>query len=418
MKILYVSHYFPPEIGAASARVHDIAKSWIKLGHEVVVLTGFPNYPMGKIPDEYRKKIGKFVITEEIDGIKVVRALFYPTSYGGSLQRIVNYTSSLISFSIIGSFLEKTDIIVATSPPLLVGLAGYWISRIKKVPFIFEVRDLWPESLVGTGMGRENTYFYKLLEKLAVFLYQKSTKIVVVTDGFKKELVSKKGIRSDKIEVIKNGVDPDLFRPLPNTEQIKNDLGFGGKFVVSYIGTIGLSHGIELILEAAKFLGTKLSDLVFLIVGEGSEKDKLLQVKTNENLSNLLFFGEQPRERIPLFINASDICLVPLKATEIFRTRIPAKMFEIFACEKPIILVADGEAKQIAIDDAKAGLHVQQGNVEDLVRSILSLYGDPNLRSELGKNGRRFVVKNFSREVQANEYSNILNLVLQRTDKT
>lgn len=353
------------------------------------------------------------MISEETDGIKVLRSLFYPTHYGGVFQRIVNYASSFISISITGSFLKKTDIVVATSPPLLVGLAGYWLSLIKNVPLIFEVRDLWPESLVGTGMGSKDSYFYKLLDKMAVFLYQKSTKVVVVSDGFKKEIVSKKGIVSDKIEVIKNGVDPDLFKPLPNTKQIKSELGFGEKFVVSYIGTLGLSHGIEVILKAAKVLNTKLSDLIFLIVGEGSEKEMMLRIKEQEKLSNIVFVGEKPRETIPFFINASDICLVPLKATEIFGTRVPAKMFEIMACEKPIILGVDGEARRMIIEDAKAGLYVEPGNVEALVRSILSLYQDSNLRSALGKNGRRFVMKSFSRETQAKEYSNILNLVLR-----
>lgn len=417
MKILYISHYFPPEIGAASARIYEIAKYWVKLGHEVMVLTGFPNYPSGKIPDEYRKKVSRLVISEEINGINVVRTLFYPTPYRGSFKRILNYTSFLISASITGSFVKKADIVVATSPPLLVGLVGYWISRLKRIPFVLEVRDLWPESLLGTGIGSENSYFYKFLDRMAMFLYRKSTKIVVVTDGFKEELVSKKRIPSEKIEVIKNGVDSDLFRPLPDTERIKNELGFQGKFIVSYIGTIGLSHGIEVVMQAARLLKMKLPDLVFLIVGDGPERERVLKIKEDENLSNLIFLGEQPRERIPFFINASDICLVPLKKTEIFRTRIPAKMFEIMACEKPIILTADGEARKIAVEEAKAGLYVEPENVEGLLRAILLLHGNSNLRSELGKNGREFVTRNFSRKIQAEDYLEILNLLVQEKDR-
>ena len=412
MKILYISQYFPPEIGAASARVYEISKRWVKLDQEVTVLTGFPSYPTGRIPDEYRRKILKFVISEEIDGIKVVRTLFYPTSYRGSFKRILNYVSFLISASMVGVFLKKADVIVVTSPPLLVGFAGYLVSCIKKIPLIFEVRDLWPESLAGTGIGSEHSCFYRLLEKMALFLYRRSTKIVVVTDGFRKELVSKKGISSDKIEVIKNGVDPDLFKPLSNAERIKSELGFGGKFVVSYIGTIGLSHGIEIVLEAAKLLTTKLSNLVFLIVGEGPERDKVLRVKSDDNLTNLLFFGEQPRERIPAFINASDICLVPLKNTEYFKTRIPAKLFEIMGCAKPIILTADGEARQIVVDQAKAGLYAEPNKVDDLVSAVLRLYNDSGLRSQFGENGREYVVKNFSREIQTRDYLEILRLVL------
>ncbi len=279
------------------------------------------------------------------------------------------------------------------------------------------MRDLWPESLLGTGVGSENSYFYKFLDRMAMFLYRKSTKIVVVTDGFKEELVSKKGISSEKIEVIKNGVDSDLFRPLPDAERIKNELGFQGKFIVSYIGTIGLSHGIEVVMQTARLLKMKLSDLIFLIVGDGPERERVLKLKEDENLTNLIFLGEQPREKIPFFINASDICLVPLKKTEIFRTRIPAKMFEIMACEKPIILTADGEAKNIAIEEAKAGLYVEPENIEGLLRAILLLHENSNLRGELGKNGREFVTRNFSRKIQAEDYLEILNLLVQEKDR-
>lgn len=411
MKILYISNYFPPEIGAASTRVYEITKHWVRLGHDVTVLTGFPNYPTGKIPYEYKRKMMKFVISEEIEGIKVVRTLIYPTNYKTSFQRILSYTSFLISSSIIGSFLEKPDIIVATSPPLLVGLTGYLVGWLKKTPFIFEVRDLWPESLAGTGIGIEGSYFYKILDIIANFLYRKSRKIVVVTDGFKEELVSKKRISSDKIKVVKNGVDPDIFKPLPNPEQVKDELGFKGKFIVSYVGTIGLSHGVEEILKVAKLLSMKLSDLVLMIVGEGPQKEKALKMKESEGLKNVFFFDGQPRERIPLFINASDVCLVPLVKTEVFKTRIPAKIFEIMACERPIILAVDGEARRITVECARAGLYVEPGNVYALANAILLLYENPNLRITLGKNGRRFVVRNFSRETQAKDYLEILNQV-------
>ncbi|MER3445455.1 MAG: glycosyltransferase WbuB [Candidatus Dadabacteria bacterium] len=412
MKVLYVSQYFPPEMGAPSARVHELSKYWVRLGHEVTVLTGFPNHPTGEVPTEYKKKMKKLVISEEVDGIKVIRTWLYPIPNRKAYERILNYGSFFISAAIAGSFIKKPDVIIATSPPLLVGLSGYWVSLIKGVPFVFEVRDLWPESVAATEMLKRDSISIRLLDNIASFLYRKCNKIAVVTEAIRDNLIRNRGIQSHKIMVVENGVETNLFSPYFHRNVIKGQLGLERKFIVSYIGTIGVSHALEVVLEVAKVLKNKIENLIFLIVGEGAEKERLIRIKEEQKLSNVVFFDKQPKERVPLFINASDVCLVLLKKTEIFKTVLPSKMLEFMSCGRPIILGVDGQAKKI-LEEANCGIYVEPENIEALSRLICRFYENSLLRKELGDNGRDYILKRFSREKKASEYLNLLEDLVQ-----
>jgi glycosyltransferase involved in cell wall biosynthesis len=407
MKILYVSQYFPPEMGAPAGRVYELSKHWVEAGHHVTVLTGFPNHPTGVVPHNYRRQMRRITTRERIDGIEVVRTWLYPAPNRRPMERMLNYSSFCISACLRGLFLERPDVVIATSPQLLVGLSGWWISRLKRCPLVFEVRDLWPESLLASGIGREDSLLIRSLERLASFLYRRCDRIAVVTEAFKDNLTTRRGLPAEKIDVVENGVETELFSPEKDGAAIRQVNGLDGKFVVSYIGTMGYAHGLDIIIQAACRLKEALPEALFLLVGEGAEKDQLRALAEKERLGNILFLDQQPRQTIPLFINASDVCLVLLRNAELFTTVLPSKMLEFMACGRPVVLGVDGQARKI-LGQAEAGIYINPGDPEALARAVMDLYRDPTLRSRLGENGRAFICKHYSRKQKALQYLGIL----------
>ncbi|MGH7146794.1 MAG: sugar transferase [Nitrospiraceae bacterium] len=413
MDILYVSQYFPPEMGAPSARVYELSKHWVKAGHRVTVLTGFPNHPTGIVPAEYRRQMRRLTVRERIDGIEVVRTWLYPAPNRRPLERIMIYSSFCISACLRGVFLSRPNVVIGTSPQLLNGLVGLWISRLKGSPFVFEVRDLWPESLLASGIGREDSALIRGLERLASFLYRRCDRIVVVTEALRDNLVKQKGLPEGKIDVVENGVEIEEFRPQEDTHALRRQFGLNGKLVVSYIGTMGYAHGLEVVLEAADKMRGALPDVVFLLVGEGAEKARLQEMAARLRLDNIRFVDQQPRDRIPAFINMSDICLVLLRRAELFATVLPSKMLEFMACGRPVVLGVDGQARKI-LDEAQAGIYVLPGDPAALTQALLDLHRDSSLRARLGENGRAFIVKHFAREEKALEYLHVLERLIAR----
>ncbi|GAC1516355.1 MAG: glycosyltransferase family 4 protein [Terriglobales bacterium] len=407
MKVLYISHYFPPEIGAPAARVSELSRHWVSEGHEVTVLTGFPNHPTGVIPQAYRHKFRRLVIREDVDGIKVVRTWLLPFPNRKPYERILNYSSFFLSSVATGLFLPRPDIVIATSPQLLVGLTGWWLAHCKRVPFIFEVRDLWPESLTAVGMGDANSPLHQVLGKIAGFLYRHCDRIVVVTCASKDHLIEKWRVPPEKISIFKNGVETDLFSPAKSSPTLRTELGVEKKVVIGYIGTIGLAHGLETLLQAADELQKSSPRILFLIVGEGADKERIRESAAAQRLDNVRFVGQQPRDRIPEFILACDMCLVLLKNTEVFKTVIPTKMLEFMSCERPVIVGVDGEARRI-VEHAHAGIFIEPENVVDLVRAAHALAADSSLRESLGRNGRGYILRHFSRRQTARKYSAVL----------
>jgi glycosyltransferase involved in cell wall biosynthesis len=397
-------------MGAPSARVAEVGKHWAEEGHHVTILTGFPNHPTGKLFPEYKDKIKKKVHVESFNGCKIVRTWLLTIPNGKPIERILNYTSFFFSALITGLRLRDFDVIIATSPQLLVGLSGYLISLIKRKPFIFEVRDLWPESLIGSGIGSEDSLFIKVIDKLADFLYAKSDHIVVVTEKFKKELIERKKVKANKISINENGIETDHFCPIDGVENLKKQLKLDGKFVVSYIGTHGYAHGLETILETADILKDK-DNIHFLMVGEGARKDYLVNLSREKKLKNITFLDFQARDMIPKYINISDACTVLLRDSNIFRTVIPTKMLEFMACGRPVILGVDGQAREV-MENGKGGVYIPPADSEKLANVVTKLKDNEGLRKNLGESGRDFILSKYTRKEKAKEYINILSSLI------
>jgi glycosyltransferase involved in cell wall biosynthesis len=420
MKILYVSQYFPPEMGAPAARAAELSRHWAGAGHEVTVLTGFPNHPTGVVPPEYRDKFRRLVVHEQTDGVNVVRTWLLPFPNRKAHERMLNYSSFCASAASTGLFLSRPDVVIATSPQLLVGLSGWWLARWKRVPFVFEVRDLWPESLAAVGMGDGNSLLHQSLAKIAGFLYRRSDRVVVVTPAFEDYLVEHWRVPRAKISVIENGVETQLFAPKPFTGEpgtgLRRELDAEGKFIVSYIGTMGMAHGLETIIAAAAQLRETNPEIAFLMLGEGAEKERMIALARERGLNNLRFVDQQPRETIPAYICASDACLVLLKKTDLFKTVIPTKMLEFMSCERPVILGVDGQARTI-LEEARGGLVIEPENSDALVNAIRCLAANRETARELGQNGREYIVRKFSRSQTAEKYIRVLERLLKLPER-
>ncbi|MBZ5688908.1 MAG: glycosyltransferase family 4 protein [Acidobacteriia bacterium] len=416
MKILYVSQYFPPEMGAPAARAAELAHHWSQAGHEVSVLTGFPNHPTGVVPPEWRVRLRRLVYQEKIGRVDVFRTWLWPLPNRKSHERMRNYASFCLSAALRGLSLPRPDVIIATSPQLLVGLAGWWIAFSRQIPFVFEVRDLWPESLAALGVGAEDSLLHHILAAIARFLYERANRIVVVTPAFKDRLIEDWRVPAEKISIVENGVETDVFAPAPSNAilDLRKQLNAGGKFLVSYIGTMGNAHGLETLLDAAFQLQNQNPDVLFLLLGEGAEKDRIRSLAQSRGLANVQFLDQQTRDKIPTFISASDACLVLLKKTDVFKTVIPTKMLEFMSCARAVILGVDGQARQI-VEDASAGIVIEPENPDALVAAIQQLQANRELGRTMGQKGREYIVKNFSRASTADKYIPVLETVVRKS---
>jgi len=411
VKILYVSQYFPPEMGAPAARADELSRHWARMGHEVTVLTGFPNHPTGVVPEDWRSRFQRLRYTETVDGVRVVRTWLWPLPNRKTHERIRNYTSFCVSAALSGLDLPKPDVVIATSPQLLVALAGWWLAFWKRVPFVFEVRDLWPESLAAVGVGSEETLLHRALRALAGFLYRRADRVVVVAPAFKDHLIRHYNVPAAKILTVENGVETHLFRPGPAAAEVRKQLKLEDRFLICYIGTMGNAHGLGTLIAAAEDLQTALPNALFLLIGEGAEKRRILELAAERGLANVKFLGQQPRERIPAYISAAELCLVMLKKTELFKTVIPTKLLEYMSCERPVIVAVDGQARQI-VEEAGAGVYAEPENSRALVKAILELAADRERRGKMGANGRQYIVNKLSREKTARDYITVLEALL------
>ena len=407
MKILYVSQYFPPEMGAPAARAAELSAHWARMGHAVTVLTGFPNHPTGVIPPEWRSRFSQLRYSEKINGVRVERTWLWPLPNRKAHERALNYASFCLSAAFSGLDLPRPDVIIATSPQLLCALGGWWLAYWKRVPFVFEVRDLWPESLAAVGAGGENSLLHRALGAVAGFLYKQAHRIVVVAPAFKDHLIRHWRVPDERIAIVENGVETDLFRPDPDAAKIRKELNLDGRFLISYIGTMGMAHGLETLISAADELQRTLPNSTFLLIGEGTEKQRIVDLAAARHLTNIQFLEQQPRERIPAYVSASDLCLVLLKRTDLFKTVIPTKLLEYMACARPVIVAVDGQSRQI-VEEARAGIYVPPEDSRALAQAIEALAQDPELRKQMGASGRQYIVERLSRAQTAQKYISIL----------
>jgi len=398
-------------MGAPAARVSELSRHWAQAGHNITVLTGFPNHPDGKVRPEYRRYFRRGLYRETVDGINVVRTWLLPFPNRKAYERMLNYSSFCVSAAIAGSFVERPDVVIATSPQLLVGISGWWISKIKQVPFVLEIRDLWPESLAAVGVGRDNSWLNRALGKLARFLYRAADHIVVVTPAFRERLIQDWRVPSEKISIVQNGVETKLFNPQADGVKLRAELKGEGKFVVSYIGTMGMAHRLETLIAAAERLQITAPEVLFLLVGDGAERERIVALANSKKVNNVCFIPPQPRERIPAYICASDACLVLLKKSGVFETVIPTKMLEFMSCGRPVILGVNGQARNI-LETSRCGIYVPPEDPDELCRAILQLARRPEWREQLGRNGREYIVQNLSRERTAYDYLDVLRTLL------
>tara|TARA_B100000029_G_C17476535_1_gene923976 strand:+ start:121 stop:1341 length:1221 start_codon:yes stop_codon:yes gene_type:complete len=397
MKILFITDNFPPERNAPAKRTFEHTKNWAQSGHEVTVITGVPNFPVGKVFDGYKNKLFQ---KETVKNINVKRVWTYIAENKGFMLRIIDYVSFMISSFICGIFTKKNDIVIATSPQFFSAISGYLISLFKKSHYILEIRDLWPESIVTVGAMKESSLAIKILSKIALFLYRRAKIIVCVTDSFKQDLINK-GIDSDKIIVIRNGFNfENILNPTKTIKQVEKAYNLNcNDFIISFIGTIGMAHGLNVILKASKNIDKKVK---FLIVGDGAEKEILKQKAQNDSINNVIFISSISWQEIINLNQIISVNLVHLIDSPEFRKVIPSKIFESMAFKKPIIMGVLGEANKI-IQDAKCGIEMIPENPESLKEVINILLDNPSMIKELGENGYKCVKNNYNRHHLANQ---------------
>lgn len=402
MKILFLTQYCPPEVGAPQNRIFEFAKGLKKLGHEVTILTAMPNYPKGEIFDDYK---GKKIVKEEIDGINIVRTSIYATKEKSFSKRMRNYLSFTFSSVFQGAkYIDKQDVIITESPPLFLGWSGYVLSKLKKAKFVFNVSDLWPESAVKLGV-LNNKLFIKMATWLEEFCYRKAHAVTGQTKGIV-DNITDRGFDKSKVHLITNGVNTEFFKKENRDESFRKELGIENKFSVVYAGIHGLAQGLEVVLDAAEML-KEYKNIEFIFVGEGPDKPKLIKIAEEKNLKNVMFLPMQPKPKMPRIIASMDATIIPLKKLDLFKGALPSKMFEALSSELPIVLAVEGEAEKL-INDAKAGITVEPENPKAIAEAIIKLYNDVELRKTLGKNGRKYVVENYSRESITKKLEKIL----------
>jgi glycosyltransferase involved in cell wall biosynthesis len=367
--ILFLTDNFPPEVNAPASRTFEHCREWVKAGHRVTVVTCAPNFPKGKVFDGYRNRLWQ---TETMEGIKVIRVWSYITANEGFLRRILDYQSYMLSAIIASIFVRKVDLIIGTSPQFFTACAAYVVSRSKFRPYIFELRDLWPESIKAVG-AMKNERAIRFLEWLEMFLYRKSAKVVSVTRSFK-EILMKRGIDGSKIEVITNGVDISQFKPRPKDPELTAKLGMTGKFVAGYIGTHGLAHGLETLLAAAERLRGK--DIVFLFLGDGARKEALKQMAAEKQLDNVVFVDSVSKADVARYWSLLDVSVIHLKKTDLFTTVIPSKLFESMGMGLPVLHGVEGESADIVREEG-AGIPFEPENVDQLCEALMRLKSNP-----------------------------------------
>ena len=401
MKILFLTHYFPPEGNAPASRTFENCRRWVAAGHEVTVVTGVPNVPAGVVYEGYSNKLWQ---REEIEGVDVVRLWTYIAANKGTAKRIANYVSYLITSLNAGLILPRPDVIISTSPQFFCGLSGMLVGRTRGLKRVLEIRDIWPESITAVGAMRQNPAL-RALEYVERFMYRSADLVVTVGRGYRDKLIER-GVAPERIEVVTNGADLSLFQPGPADPQLRQRLGLGERFTVAYVGTIGMAAGLQVAVRAAQKLRDEGDDSIrILLVGDGAERQDLLQAA--EDLPALLLPGRMAKAEIPALLRSVDGCFIHLRDTPLFKTVLPSKLFEAFAMEKPVILGVDGDARAI-LEAAEAGLYMQPEREDELIAHIRALQNDAKLCATMGANGRVAVEQTFNRDALAHDYLQIL----------
>lgn len=390
MHILFITDNFPPEVNAPASRTYEHCSEWVKAGHRVTVITGAPNFPRGEIFAGYRNKIWQ---TELMSGIRVIRVWTYITANEGVIKRALDYVSFMLSSCVAALLVRRVELVVGTSPQFFTVCAACVIGTLKRVPWVFELRDMWPDSIKAVG-ALKKSYALKVLEKIELFLYRNANLIVALTHAFKASLVDR-GISSGKIHVVTNGVDTERFYPREKDVELQNQLGLRGKFVVGYIGTHGLAHNLDTVLNGAKLLDRLPGGSRFRIIllGDGAMKSSLQRRARIEGIENVVFLDAVSKEQVARYWALLDASIIHLKNEPLFETVIPSKLFECMGMGIPVLHGVKGESAHI-VDREGVGIVFEPENPEDFVHSLRRLADNPRLIARLKANGpvaaRRF----------------------------
>lgn len=403
MNILFLSHYFPPEVNAPASRTFEHCREWVKCGHRVTVVTCAPNHPRGKPFEGYKNRL---LQREKVEGIDVIRIWTFLSANEGFLLRTLNYVSFMLMAMVLSPWFGRADVVVSTSPQFFNGLAGYFVASFKRSRWVVEIRDLWPESIVAVG-ALTHRRIIALLEWIELFVYRKADRIVVVTQSFAKQIGEKLG-SEEKITVVKNGANLQLFtsQSVENSQTLAEIEAIKHKCIVAYVGTHGMAHGLDKVVEAAEMLRAR-TDIHFLFVGDGAERENLIGMAANKGLKNCTFLGQLPKSMMPYIWAVSSVCLVVLRKNKTFESVIPSKIFECMAMGKPMILGVEGEAASI-VKMANAGLCIEPENIAQMTAAICSLADDEAGRLAIGQGAALYVRDHFDREKQAKKMLAVL----------
>ena len=401
LHILFLSDNFPPETNAPATRLHEHAREWVALGHRVTVVTGVPNFPEGKVYPGYTNRLYQ---RETIDGIDVVRVKTYISANRGFAGRILDYLSFMVSGGLAALFQERPDVVVATSPQFFTSVAGWAVAALRRRPFVFELRDLWPDSIQAVGAMRGRLAL-RALETLELFLYRRATRVVSVTRSFSDNL-GRRGIDREKIAVVRNGVDLSRYAPEQRDAALAREFGVEGKFVVGYLGTHGMAHALHRVLEAADMLRQR-DDIHFLFVGAGAARDALVAQAQRLNLKNVSFHASVPKDTMPRVWSLCDLGLVHLKREELFTTVIPSKIFECFGMGVPVLFAGpEGEGAAIVREHA-AGVVVPAESPSTLCETVTRLADDRGELARLSRNAHQAAPR-FDRRMGARRMAEVL----------
>ncbi len=391
MHILFLTDNFPPETNAPARRTYEHVREWVKNGHRVTIITGAPNFPAGRVYSGYRNKL---IQHENMEDIHVIRVWTYITRNEGLIMRTLDYFSFMLS-AIFGSpHVKKPDVVIATTPQFFTAIAGFVVAKMKRRPYVMEIRDLWPETIMAVGAIKRG-WIIRALGKLARFLYRRAQLIIPVTHSFKKVLTDM-GIQPDKIHVITNGVDLKTVVPSRTPEEVRAMHGLpDGKFLVGYVGTIGMTHGLATVLEAAH-LAQDNHTQHFVIMGDGADKQSLIEHVHTRHLKNITFLDRAPHQDAIDLLSTLDVALVLLKDLPLFETVIPSKLFEAMALGIPVVLGARGESLSI-VNEYHCGIGIRPENTVDLAAAIRKLQADRNACKIMGANGQRAIRHKYNR---------------------
>jgi glycosyltransferase involved in cell wall biosynthesis len=403
MKILFLTENFPPETNAAANRVHERARFWVGWGHDVTVITGAPNFPQGKLYEGYKNR---WFHEEKISGVNVLRVKTFIAPNQGAFFRALDFVSFMFSGFAAGLVVKRPDVVVATSPQFLAAVAGWLISVFRKRPFVLELGDIWPASIIAVGAMKESALL-RLMEKFERYLYRKSACVVAVTPAFKENLVGR-GIDENKVAVVINGVDLAQFTPVERDDLLAAEWGLQDSFVVGYLGTHGMAHALGNVLDAAEILRDR-PEIKFLFIGNGAERNQLIASARERRLENVVFIQPQPREMMPKAWGLCDLGLVHLKDTPVFSEVIPSKIFEAMAMKRPILIASpEGVASRLVLADG-AGRWVPPENPKALAEAVCRLADDDSLRANLASNALTASLK-YGRHRQAQEMLQVLEI--------